>query len=241
MEGFGVDPETTRPVWDEAVRIIPRMWTEDPFEHHGKYFDIPARSVIPKPVQDPHPPLWVGCSQPTSFGTAGEMGLGALCFNIGAPEQLRERIEMYRAGIERCTDPVGSFVNNQVAGFTIVHCAPTDEEAVSVAGEHAMWFMQRSIELYQPWLQPDLKVPDSYKFFASGVATDRFKKNMEEFVSDGTICVGSPETCIRNIKKYEATGIDQVLCLMQFGRIDHDKIMRSIQLFGEQVIPALRS
>lgn len=78
MDGFQVDPEETRAQWEEAVAMIPRMWTEDPFTHEGRFYRIPPRSVIPKPVQKPHPPLWVACSQPDSFRAAGEMGLGAL-------------------------------------------------------------------------------------------------------------------------------------------------------------------
>jgi alkanesulfonate monooxygenase SsuD/methylene tetrahydromethanopterin reductase-like flavin-dependent oxidoreductase (luciferase family) len=59
MDGFQVDPEETRAQWEEAVAMIPRMWTEDPFTHEGRFYRIPPRSVIPKPVQKPHPPLWV--------------------------------------------------------------------------------------------------------------------------------------------------------------------------------------
>ncbi|MEC7749749.1 MAG: LLM class flavin-dependent oxidoreductase, partial [Chloroflexota bacterium] len=67
MDGFEVDPEQTKAQWQEAIRMIPKMWTEDPFSHQGEFFNIPPRSVIPKPVQKPHPPLWVACSQPDSF------------------------------------------------------------------------------------------------------------------------------------------------------------------------------
>jgi alkanesulfonate monooxygenase SsuD/methylene tetrahydromethanopterin reductase-like flavin-dependent oxidoreductase (luciferase family) len=76
--------------------MIPRMWTEDPFTHEGRFYRIPPRSVIPKPVQKPHPPLWVACSQPDSFRAAGEMGLGALCFNLGGYAQMAERVGLYR-------------------------------------------------------------------------------------------------------------------------------------------------
>ena len=51
--------------------MIPRMWTEDPFSHSGEFYNIPPGSVIPKPVQNPHPPMWMACSQPASFGEAG--------------------------------------------------------------------------------------------------------------------------------------------------------------------------
>ena len=126
MEGFGIDPEETKPMWEEAISIIPRMWLEDPFSHEGRYFKIPPRSVIPKPVQKPHPPLWVACAQPASFTAAGQKGIGALCFHIGQPEELARRVQLYREGIEQA-EPVGAFVNDQVAALGIVHCAESDK------------------------------------------------------------------------------------------------------------------
>ncbi|MFT3851344.1 MAG: LLM class flavin-dependent oxidoreductase [Ilumatobacteraceae bacterium] len=237
MNGFGVDPETTKEVWEEAVSIIPRMMMEDPFECNGKFFKVPPRTIVPKVVQKPHPPMWVGCTQPASFEGAGEKGLGALCFNIGAPEKLKERIDTYRAAAERAK-PAGGVVNNQVAGFTIVHCAETDEEAVENAAHHAMWFVQQSQKLYQPWLDPEVHVPDSYKHMLSSEMSTRMMKTVDEFISEGTLCIGSPETVINNIKRYEAIGLDQVLCLMQFGRLEHEKTMKSMRLVAEKVMPA---
>ena len=133
MDGFQVDPEETRAQWEEAVAMIPRMWTEDPFTHEGRFYRIPPRSVIPKPVQKPHPPLWVACSQPDSFRAAGEMGLGALCFNLGGYAQMAERVALYRQGITHAK-PVGSFINNQIAALCVTNCADTDEEAQEFAG-----------------------------------------------------------------------------------------------------------
>src|SRR5215470_5770090 len=60
---FGRDMETKREVFEEAVQAIFPMFTKIGTEHHGKYFDIPLRNVVPKPVQKPHPPLWMACSQ----------------------------------------------------------------------------------------------------------------------------------------------------------------------------------
>ncbi|HEY6299316.1 MAG TPA: LLM class flavin-dependent oxidoreductase, partial [Candidatus Binatus sp.] len=82
--GFGVRPEETRPRWAEAVEAIPRMWREDPFSMHGKYWTVdPPVSVIPKPIQKPHPPMWVAATNPTTFELAAERGLGVLCFTLG--------------------------------------------------------------------------------------------------------------------------------------------------------------
>ena len=98
--GFGVRPEDTRPRWAEAVEAIPRMWREDPFTMHGKYWTVePPVSVIPKPIQKPHPPMWVAATNPTTFELAAERGLGVLCFTLGVElAQVSERINIYRDG-----------------------------------------------------------------------------------------------------------------------------------------------
>jgi alkanesulfonate monooxygenase SsuD/methylene tetrahydromethanopterin reductase-like flavin-dependent oxidoreductase (luciferase family) len=239
MGGFNINPEETRAMWEEAVAMIPRMWMEDPFSHEGRFFKVPPRSVIPKPVQKPHPPLWVACAQPDSFTAAGKKGLGALCFNIGIPEELTRRVELYREGIGQA-EPVGAFVNNQVAALGVVHCAETDKQAKEVGGPAGMWFLNKSLQLYRPWQEQGVKVPDSYKFAVSAIGGERTGKSVDEFIEGGTFCMGNPDSCIRVLKKYQAAGIDQVLCFMQFGGIPHQNIMDSIRLFGKHVIPYFR-
>jgi alkanesulfonate monooxygenase SsuD/methylene tetrahydromethanopterin reductase-like flavin-dependent oxidoreductase (luciferase family) len=64
LGGFRCDPDLTKEMWDEAVHAIPKMWTQDTFSWEGKYFSMPERAVIPKPVQKSHPPMWVAVSSP---------------------------------------------------------------------------------------------------------------------------------------------------------------------------------
>jgi len=237
MDGFEVDPEETKAQWEEAVSIIPRMWTEDPFSHKGRFFNIPSRSVIPKPVQKPHPPLWVACSQPDSFRVAGEMGLGVLCFNLGGHEQMLERVGMYRDGLKRAR-PVGAFANDQVAALCLINCAESDEEARRVAGPEGVWFVNKAEELYRPW--QGRKVPDSYKFAVTAVQQERVNKTAEDHIKSGAFAMGSPDTVIKVMQKYREAGVDQVLCFMQMGNLAHSRIMDSIKLFGRHVIPYFR-
>src|SRR3989337_871767 len=78
LGGFGIDPADSRPMWEEAVRMIPQMWQTESFSWEGDYFVVPPRNVLPKPIPQPHPPMWMACTQPDSFRIAGERGLGAL-------------------------------------------------------------------------------------------------------------------------------------------------------------------
>ncbi len=234
MDGFEVNPDETRAQWKEAISMIPRMWTEDPFSHEGEFYHIPPRSVIPKPVQKPHPPLWVACSQPDSFRAAGEMGLGVLCFSLGGYDQMDERVAMYREGIKNA-DPVGKFVNDQVAALCVINVAENDEEAREVAGPEGGWFVEMAAALYNPWQGRD--VPDSYKFAVGAIDEERVGRTVADHVESGAFAMGNPDTVIKVLKEYEKRGVDQILCFMQMGNLSHARVMDSIKLFAKYVIP----
>ena len=205
-----------------------------PLLHEGHYYQIPPRSVIPKPVQKPHPPLWVACAQPDSFKSAGEMGLGVLCFTLGGYEQMEERVAMYRQGLKNAV-PVGHFVNDQVAALCVVHCGEDDEEARRVGGPEGAWFVDMATELYKPWQGRD--VPESYRFAVSEIEEDRANKTTEDHLQSGAFAMGNPDTVIKVFKKYQEAGVDQILCFMQMGNLAHSRIMDSIKLMGRYVIP----
>jgi alkanesulfonate monooxygenase SsuD/methylene tetrahydromethanopterin reductase-like flavin-dependent oxidoreductase (luciferase family) len=238
LEGFGLNPAESKAMWDEAVRVIPRMWQEDPFCYEGRFFSMPPRSVLPKPVQKPHPPLWVAAASPRTFIEAGERGIGVLCFIIGQPTALPERIRPYREMIEQA-QPVGGFINNQVAGFTVTLCLDDNAEAQRIGGAAALWYTSMLSQILGEWR--GRHVP-GYEYYGeiNRAASEQSSSHMVSLIENGTYCIGDPEACIRIIEKYEAAGVDQLICFMQAGRIPHDKIMRSIELFGEQIIPRFR-
>jgi alkanesulfonate monooxygenase SsuD/methylene tetrahydromethanopterin reductase-like flavin-dependent oxidoreductase (luciferase family) len=237
MGGFEIDPEETRAQWEEAVAMIPRMWMEDPFSHTGHYFNIPPRSVIPKPVQKPHPPLWMACAQPSSLRVAGELGLGALAFNLGGYEETLERVTAYREGIKNAK-PVGAFVNNQMATLCLVHVGEDDKEAKELGGPEGQWFVNKTNDIYRPWYEQGVNVPDSYRFSVSQRGrTDRQEATMEDHLKSGRFAMGDPDSVIKVMKRYADAGVDQVLCFMQMGNMPHARIMDSIKLFGKYIIP----
>ncbi len=234
MDGFEVNAEETMAQWEEAISIIPKMWTEDPFSHKGTYFNIPPRSVIPKPVQSPHPPLWVAVSQPASFKRAGEMGLGVLCMGLGGSAVMKERVESYREGLKHA-NPVGSFINDQVAALCVIHVGEDNEEARRVGGPPGAWFVNFAEKLYAPW--QGRAVPDSYKFAVEENQKEDAFKTAEEYMATGAFAMGDPDAVIEVIKGYQDVGVDQMLCFMQMGGLSHTKTMDSIKLFGRHVIP----
>src|SRR5438309_8204399 len=98
LGGFGVDRTAKKAMWEEGLRETIKMMTAEPYAGaDGDYVKAPARNVVPKPLQKPHPPLWVACSRRETVMVAARMGLGALSFAFDSPEEATERIgEYYR-------------------------------------------------------------------------------------------------------------------------------------------------
>ena len=241
LGGFSIDPADSRPMWEEAIQMIPKMWTQDTFSWEGDYFSVPPRNVIPKPVQKPHPPMWMACTQPESFRIAGSKGLGALSFGFIAPGVLEASMSVYREAASKA-EPVGAFVNNQFAATTFACVAPTDEEALA-NGKPAAEFFQESIGvLFVPWGKSD-SVPASYAYYNTmAKMIEERQKNatgneFQEAWESGAVAIGTPERVRGVVQKYADAGCDQLILMVQAGRIPHESCMQTIRLFGEEIIP----
>ena len=244
LGGFGIDPADSRPMWEEAIQMIPKMWQTESFSWEGDYFVVPPRNVLPKPVQKPHPPLWMACTQPESFRIAGSKGLGALSFGFIAPGVLEASLGVYREAAKDA-EPVGAFVNNQFAATTFGCIAPTDSEAIEY-GKPASEFFQESLGiLFVPWAKAQ-NVPPTYQYYATlaQMVEQRLEEGdgnrFEEGMETGALLVGSPERARKVVQNYVDAGVDQLIMMVQAGRVPHEKCMQTIKLFGEEVIPAFR-
>ncbi|MHB8382186.1 MAG: LLM class flavin-dependent oxidoreductase [Candidatus Binataceae bacterium] len=245
LGGFNINPEDSRPMWEEAVAQIPKMWTQEVYEgFEGKYFKMPPREVIPKPIQKPHPPMWLASTQPSTWEVAGSKGIGALGFGISEPGVIDGLIKIYKKAISNC-EPIGSFVNDRTAAATICVCAPTREEAKTIAKDAIDFTTRKGAELFTPFAKQEVKGYEYYKKMAeAAVASADYRLSLADLdkrIEKGAVMVGDPEDCLRVAKVYEAAGIDMLLLLMlvQVGAVPHEKVMQTIELIGKHVMPKL--
>ena len=174
--GFGVRPEETRPRWAEAVEAIPRMWREDPFTMHGKYWTVdPPVSVIPKPIQKPHPPMWVAATNPDHV-RAGRGARVLACFaSRSASSWRRWRSESISIAREsRSARPVGQTVNNQVSMNIMGLVGDDPYEAEHIAREAVLWYVRRGFELVSS-VAAASQTDDSYKYLKTASKFDPAK------------------------------------------------------------------
>jgi len=130
QRGFGIeDSELTREMVDEVLPQIVRMWAETDYSFDGRFFSMPKRNVLPKPITDPHPPLWVAAGSPSTFKKAAKMGLGVLCFAQASMEELAASIATYKEEIAKCDNPVGGFVNDNIMSCIAAYVAEDAQKA----------------------------------------------------------------------------------------------------------------
>jgi alkanesulfonate monooxygenase SsuD/methylene tetrahydromethanopterin reductase-like flavin-dependent oxidoreductase (luciferase family)/putative sterol carrier protein len=251
LAGFGVDRETKRQQWDEALDVVTRMFVEEPFAgHDGRFFEMPIRNVVPKPAQKPHPPLWVACSRRETIRLAAEKGIGALSFSFVEPEEAKEWVDEYHEIIasERCV-PAGFAVNPSVAVVLPMMCAEDEAEAIERGIDGAHFFGYSLAHYYvfgdhhpgrmNIW-EEFLARRDEVGFARDIVTPDQAPlglKIMQQGLGSLRGAIGTPEQIADLVRRYEAAGVDQLIFVSQAGKNRHEDICESLRLVGERVMP----
>ena len=133
LGGFRANPDTTKKSWDEFVRCLPKMWMQESFAYEGEFWSMPERTILPKPYQKPHPPMWVAVTSPGTELDAADRGLGSLGLTFGGLRGAGEEDRGVPPAHPDC-EPVGAFVNEQVATTNFLFCHE-DERPASRPGK----------------------------------------------------------------------------------------------------------
>jgi len=230
LHPFGIRVRDKRERWEEAVKAIVPMFTRDNWEFHGQYYDFPARNVIPKPRQKPHPPLWVACSNIQTIGNAGAWGMGALGFSFVSPEAARAWVHRYYNNLlhrpNRLTDYA---INPNIAIVNGFMCAETDEEAIEKASGWTFFIFALSY-----YGRKGVDAPGTSNLWDE---YQDWRKTEKAQVALRNGLIGSPETIRKRLRLFADAHVDQVILLNQAGRTSHQDICDSLSLFAKEVMP----
>lgn len=214
---FGIPYKERASRLEEGVEVVRKLWTQDSVAHEGRHFRFPKTSIHPKPIQKPHPPIWVGAWVPKALERAARIGDAWVPGPTTNLEQLRECYRVYRQARRALGKPEREA---EVPGAREVFVAPTRERAWEEGGEALHEFYKAT---YLGWPHP---------FLAGG-------KDMpvSELFGDRFI-VGTPEEAIRQIQRFhDELGLDHLICRMRVPGISREAALASMKLFAEEVIP----
>lgn len=234
MGGFEMTPDEKTQMWQEATEQAANMLAMTPYPgYQGQYFSMPARNIVPKPLQRPHPPMWVACSRRESIHRAARHGLGALAFAFVEPEQAAHWVQEYYDIIksEECV-PLAHTVNPNIALVSGMSIHDDEQEALR-RGLDGFRFFGYSLGFYGMYGQSRPGRSDLWTRFLE--VKDTLKANA------GNGGIGTPEQIRAHLEKYENIGVDQIIFVLQSGKNEQSHIMESLQKFADDVMPGFKA
>jgi alkanesulfonate monooxygenase SsuD/methylene tetrahydromethanopterin reductase-like flavin-dependent oxidoreductase (luciferase family) len=226
FERFGLELESGRGRWEESVDVILRALAGGPFSYEGKFFRIPETTVFPQPVQRPHPPIWITAQSPDSIEAAVRRGFNVLTGGFGIPI---ERTAEFRRLFDRLVAEVAPPEPLNVGVQRAVYCTASAADA-RAAAEEARWNMRVTLSLRQHRERVER---------GRAIAVPGPDEPGVDDLLDRFLVIGTPDTCIRQIRRIrDLVGITHFNCSFWFGDLEQGRVLRSMELFAREVMPA---
>jgi len=243
---YGMPPATLRERYYEAHDLIVQAWTRpEVFSFNGKYTQLRYVNIWPRPLQQPHPPIWIpgGGSVETWEWTTQRNYLYCYLSYFGY-KRARAVMDGYWQTVER----LGGDMNPYRAGFLQLVCvAGSMEEARRDYGEHIAYFYDKCLHVWNGWA--DAPGYRTLRTLQAGITAQvgaqaravRQHLTWDDYVEQGYIVAGSPAQVRERLREViEGLRIGQVMVLCQIGSMPKDLTLRNIELFTTEVIPHLR-
>ena len=239
LGAFGIPAKLKRAWALEAAEQVCNMMVLTPYPgFEGEGFSMPCRNVLPKPLQDPHPPLWMACTNRDTIRIAAQNGIGALAFSFVDPGEAQTWADIYYGIIksEECV-PLGWQVNANMAMVTAFSIHEDRAEAIRRGQDNFEFFRYAQQKLVAEDFVPGHS--DMWGDFikARGDASDRLIQAAQargEYDGRG---IGTPDDMVRHLEGFRDAGIDQIIIMQQAGKNSHRNITEGMQLFAEKVMP----
>jgi alkanesulfonate monooxygenase SsuD/methylene tetrahydromethanopterin reductase-like flavin-dependent oxidoreductase (luciferase family) len=243
LGGFGIPAKEKRAMSLEAAEQIANMMVMTPYPgFEGRSFSMPCRNVLPKPVQKPHPPMWIACTNRDTIKLAASRGLGALAFSFIDEAEAKSWSRIYYDIIksDSCV-PLGHSVNANIA-MVSAFSLNADRAEAARRGLEGFEFFRYAISA----LVTHDTVPGRSRLFetfqkgrAEGQMLDANPARAESLESafQGSRGIGTPADFREHARTFEAAGVDQIILLQQAGRNRHEHICESLEQLGREVLP----
>jgi alkanesulfonate monooxygenase SsuD/methylene tetrahydromethanopterin reductase-like flavin-dependent oxidoreductase (luciferase family) len=214
------------------------MWTQDLYSHNGKHFSVPERCILPKPIQKPHPPMWIACTNRGTIEVAARNGIGALAFSFVDPAEAEHWVNIYYDLIDsdECI-PLGHTVNPNVALVTSFSIHENRAEAIRRGHDGFHFFRYALGALVASDTVPGRTALWDEYVAIRGDAVERSVESAEAAGDDYSGGIGTPDDVRKHLRELEAAGVDQVILLQQGGKNKHEHICESLELFADEVMP----
>ncbi|WP_280490526.1 LLM class flavin-dependent oxidoreductase [Nocardia carnea] len=234
LRAFEVSPAENKAQQIEGLEVIRRALHNDVFSYVGEHYKIPPRSLVPKGIQAPYPPIHMATGSPESVRTAAELGVGAIVggFYLGF-DFIENMLRIYDEALVGATHTYPLQAQKLVAVAGGMHCAETRDEAVRWARQ-----LTETVALSTDAYERLSKLSADYQYMGAVKHVD-FGDERYMLQDSAGFIVGDPDDCVAQVQRYADLGADALV--MRIDGLPHSELMKSIELFGKYVIPKFKN
>jgi alkanesulfonate monooxygenase SsuD/methylene tetrahydromethanopterin reductase-like flavin-dependent oxidoreductase (luciferase family) len=240
--GFNVSRDESRDRFEESIAVIQKAWTTPSFSHQGKYYQIPETSVVPKPVQKPHPPIRIAANSPDTAVFAGKTHYSIFVASVTNPlPRMFEQVARYRQSWAESSAPLESYSPAEPNVSTMFFLYP-GENLAQIRRDvepsldnyfHSVSAMVRAGVTAQP-------ADESYRYLQDiqkAVENVTFEK-----ITESMAIFGSPRECVARAQQlHSELHMNELICWFNpGGMVPHQKVLAAMSRFADEVMPELR-
>lgn len=237
--GFNASREESRERFEESLEIIQKAWTQERFSYDGKFYQVPETSVVPKPLQRPHPPIRVAANSAETIAFAGEAHHPIFVASVTNPlPRLYEQIDRYRNAWASNTATAGP-AGPDVSTMFFVHPGESLEQVRADTEVSLKNYFQSVSGMVGAVVDSEIG-HESYRHLEE---VKKYTENITfQTMSEKMGVFGSAEDCIQRITEiHKHAGMKELICWFNpGGRIPHEKVLASMARFASDVAPAVR-
>ena len=228
--GFGVDEDEAHARFRESVRIVQGLWTTPEFSHAGEFYTLNKLNLVPPPLQAPHPPIYIAASYTQATLEFLVRNDYKLC--IAVVQDTQQSLALCQRYLSMRADAGNTPTLDDVPFFRYFYVAETEEQAREDTAAHVNWILD--IMQWRREFSESSEVP----YRIADWRTERVELPLSfDYIRDNRAFIGTPEQCAAMIERLRAQGVEYFGCNFAMGGIPHDKVMRSMRLFADEVMP----
>ena len=228
--GLNVDREDSQGRFQESISVIQGLWTTSEYSHRGQYFQVEQATLVPPPVQKPHPPIYLAATR--TQATLEYVASTGHSLMVGVVQDTPDALDLCRRFVKLSQKAGHNVPMSRIPFFRYFYVADSEAQARKDSQDALNWTLDMSQwrrtftmgsevnHRLEDWRKTRSELPPSY-----------------DYLFQHRAIIGTPDQCVAKIKDLQEQGIDYFGCNFSFGGLEHNKLLRSMKLFSQEVMP----
>jgi len=231
--GFNISADDSQERFQDSVKMVQGLWTTPDFSYQGKHFQVNRGNLVPAPLQSPHPPIYIAATRTPATLEFAVSGGHNLC--VAVVQDTADALDLCGRFVRLSRESGHQVSMGDIPFFRYFYVAETAEQARLDTQARLDWVVD--IMQWRRFIDEGSEVHQRINDWRSARTEDPLSY---EYLIEHRAIIGTPDQCLAKLQSLRQQGIEYFGCNFDFGGMPHSKVMRSMELFSQEVMPHLK-